>query len=123
MRDSARLAGAGERHAAAHCADHVQRPGRRFRLAGTGRGIFRPYIEGTALKGFETNAYETSGVGAGDRRSYNVGGKIDVTSVAGTSKVFSVEGACYAVGADQNKFTTDSATTVMLQVYFEESPV
>jgi hypothetical protein len=90
------------------------------RQSASARAVFRPYIEGTTLVGFETNAYEDTGTTA-DRHSYSVGGVLDVSSVAGTDRVFSVGAAAVATFA--NKFHTDTATTAVLQVYFEEGIV
>lgn len=85
------------------------------------RAIYRPYIEGTAKIGYDTNGYE-SDVVAADRFSYNLSGVMDVSDIAGTSKVFSVQGRAYDAG-DASKFSTDAATTVQLMVYFEEAPI
>lgn len=92
------------------------------RLTSSALAILRPYIEGTTLVGFQTNAYESATVTNGARRTYSVGGKIDVTSVAGQTKNFSVQAAAYDAG-NASKVLTDTATTVVLQVYFEEAAI
>lgn len=90
------------------------------RLDAAARAILRPYIEGTSLVGNQTNAYEdatlTSTVA---RRAYQVAGVFDVAALAGTTRTFSVHAGAYSA-ADVGDFYTDSATSIIMQVYFEE---
>lgn len=92
-----------------------------LRLDHAGNGSLQPYIVGTSLVGGTTNLDEFAPKNQKDRRTYNVGGEIDVTSVAGTTKGFAVRGK--AGDSDSKNFLlSNAATSVMLQVYFEEQP-
>lgn len=81
----------------------------------------RAYVEGTALNTPVTNINERD-PGAIDRRSYNFGGEIDVSSVAGSPRVFSVQAT---PNADPSKggLVSDNQTSIAMQVYFEEQPI
>lgn len=92
-----------------------------MRLDKAGKGKLRPYIEGQSLPGAVTNVDEFVPNTQDDRRAYNVGGEIDVTSVAGTTKTFSVQGQANA-SDDKGFLKTDDLTSVMLWVLFEEQP-
>lgn len=90
------------------------------RLDSAASAVFRPYIEGTSLVGNQTNAYELSTLTSPyARRSYAVGGVFDVAALAGTTRTFSVQAAAYAA-ADAGDFYTDAASSIIMQVYFEE---
>lgn len=82
----------------------------------------RASVESTALNTPVTNINERSPGTDPDRRSYNFGGEIDVTSVAGTERTFSV----YATPNntdDKGGLFADNQTSVAMQVYFEEQPI
>lgn len=91
------------------------------RLTKGGYARLRAQVEGTSLATALTNVDEFFTAGSADRRAYQIGGEIDVTSVAGTTKVFSVYGTP-TNDASKGALTTDASTSVMLQVYFEEVP-
>jgi hypothetical protein len=81
----------------------------------------RAYVEGTSLATPITNVNELD-PGTIDRRSYNFGGEIDVSSVAGTSRTFSLQGTPNA-DASKGGLVSDNQTSVAMQVYFEEQPI
>lgn len=66
-----------------------------------------------------TNLAETAAQAVGDRLSYNVGGEIDVTSLAGTTQLITFEAAPLN-DASKSAFTTDLSTSGLIQVIFEE---
>lgn len=92
------------------------------KLTKAGYARLRAQVEGTSLVTSLTNVDETDPPNTStDRRSYNVGGEIDVTSVAGTTKTFSVYGTP-TNDASKGALYSDANTSVLLQVYFEEVP-
>lgn len=93
-----------------------------LKLTKAGDGKLRAYVEGTSLNTPVTNVDENAAGSGNERRAYNFGGEIDVSSVAGTSKVFSLQGTPNAT-ADKGALVADGQTSVAMQVYFEEKPV
>lgn len=93
--------------------------GARLDKAGTGK--IRPYVEGTALAGNVTNVDEFVPNTQDDRRSYSVGAEIDVTTIAGTTKTFSIEAQANGSGS-KGFLKTDNKGSAMLWVLFEEQP-
>lgn len=92
-----------------------------LRLDKAGAGSISAYIEGTSLAGFQTNIDEYVPNNQKDRRSYNVGGEIDVTSLRGQTRRFSLRGMV-ANAASSGFLLADSSTQAMLSLYFEETP-
>lgn len=92
-----------------------------LRLDKAGVARMQPYIEGTALIGETTNIDEYVPNSQKERRTYSVGGEIDVRSVAGQTKSFGVRAQATS---DAHKLTlySDANTSVYLQVFFEERP-
>lgn len=80
----------------------------------------RGVIEGTALATGNTEVADTTT--AAERRQYNIAGIMDVTSVAGQTKTFSVQAVPINAGS-RSKLRAVGSTSVFLQVYFEEQPV
>ena len=93
--------------------------GARLDKAGVCR--LQPYIEGTSLVGSVTNIDEYAPRNQKDRRTYNVGGEFDVTSIRGQTVNISVRGQANA--GNTGVLFSDGNTSVMLQVFFEEAPV
>lgn len=92
------------------------------RFTKTGVGTLWAYVEGTALKTAATNIDETVGGTVDLRRQYNVGGEIDVTSIAGQTKNFSILGTVLDTPS-KNFLQTDSKTSAFLSIFFEEQPI
>lgn len=91
------------------------------RLEKAGLGGIQPYIKSTALVAASTNISESAPNTAGARRTYNVGGEIDVTSVRGSTLTFALRGTINNSGSS-GFLKTDTYSSVMLSVYFEEVP-
>lgn len=91
------------------------------KLSKNGSARFRAYVEGSALATASTNANENNAGSGNERRSYNIGGEIDIRNVAGQTRTFSVEGTPVNEGS-KGAFIADGSTSIMLQVYFEEQP-
>lgn len=92
------------------------------RLEKAGIGKLRAYVEGTALSTPVTNVDEYNPNTVRDRRSYVIGGEIDVRDIAGTTKTFSVEGTPNNDASKGFLVAAGGSTSVLLQVYFEEQP-
>lgn len=94
-----------------------------MKLQSSGAGKFQPYMttgDGRAT-GEATNIVETIPAHANERRTYNVGGIIDVTDIAGQTHSFAVQAKSNSSG-DNGFITTDAQGSVFLSVYFEEQP-
>lgn len=90
-------------------------------LTKAGTANLRAYVEGTALVTPVTNIDENDPGTGNDRRSYNYAGEMDVTSIAGTTKTFSIQ-ATPTTTPSKGALVTNSASSVAMQVYFEEQP-
>ena len=94
-----------------------------MKLQTNGAGSFRAYMttgDGRAT-GELTNIEETVPAHANERRSYNVGGEIDVRDYAGETHAFGVQAKCQS--GDAGFITCDGSSSVFLSVYFEEQPI
>jgi hypothetical protein len=93
-----------------------------LKLTKAGDAKLRVSVEGSALNTPYTDVDENAAGTGNERRAYNVGGEIDVTSVAGQNKVFSVYGTPVAT-ADKGALVADARTSVGLFIQFEERPI
>lgn len=91
------------------------------RLDKAGVGGLRPQIASQGIVGATTNIDEYTPKTQRDRRTYNVGGEMDVRTLQGQTVTFNVY-AFAATTADKNFLLCDANTSVALSVYFEEIP-
>lgn len=95
-----------------------------LRIKKDGQAELQPYLgnvtSSTHLGGL-TTIDEDVPKNVKDRRSYSVGGEIDVSDVAGTTQTFAVRGRALN-SASKDFLITNDKTSVMLSVYFEEVP-
>jgi hypothetical protein len=94
-----------------------------IKLQSAGGGQFRAFMttgDGRAT-GEVTNVNEVAPGTVNQRRSYNVGGELDVSDISGQTHNFGVEAKCNT--GDGGFLTTDASGSVFLSVYFEEKPV
>lgn len=89
------------------------------KLTKAGQARLRAAVSGTALVTPVTNIDEATPGSSADRRSYNIGGELDIRTQAGNTVTFIVEGTPNNT-ASKGALTTDSATSVQIRVYFEE---
>lgn len=89
---------------------------------GGGNGKIEAYFEVDSRAGSVTNVNENSPGHDADRRSYSVGGIIDVSDLAGTNQKLSIRAQANSSG-DNNFLKVDTSTSVFVSVYFEEQPI
>lgn len=93
-----------------------------LKLLKAGDGDLRVNISGESLSTPITDFDENAAGAGNERRSYNLGGEIDVRSVAGQTKTFIVQGRPNAT-ADKGALVADGRSSVGLFVQFEERPI
>lgn len=91
------------------------------KLTKAGQAKLRAAVSGTALATPVTNIDEATPGSSADRRSYNIGGELDIRTQAGNTVTFIVQGTPNNT-ASKGALTTDSATSAQIRVYFEEVP-
>lgn len=93
-----------------------------MRLHEIGNGAIRAYVESDGRATAATQVVETAKAAVDDRKSYSVGGIIDVKDLRGTVQKFSIQAKANGSG-DDNFLKFDANTGVFLSVYFEEQPI
>jgi hypothetical protein len=93
------------------------------RLTKAGKGDLRIGVKNKTQVSTSTSVDESAPTsGDRDRKSYNLGGKMDVSDLRGQTVTFVSQGS--ATGSGSSGFlTTDSATSLQIRVRFEEAPI
>lgn len=93
-----------------------------MRIYDSGAGKLSAYVESDNRSTPNTNINESSVYFASERRTYNVGGNINVSDIAGTTQKFSLRAETNSSG-DNDFLRIDTSTGLFLSVYFEEAPL